>query len=79
MFAYLMELEGISTEDLQSKNNFKVDFSSAAILYWAFSSVIIDRNRNRPFNLIQNKVGYCSCFAKGLKLEKFLWNSFDGK
>jgi hypothetical protein len=43
--------------NLQSKNNLKVDFSSAAIFYWPFSSVI-DRNRNRPFNLIQNKVGY---------------------
>jgi hypothetical protein len=42
---------------MQAKNNFKVDFSSAAIVYWPFSSVI-DRNRNRPFNLIQNKVGY---------------------
>jgi hypothetical protein len=48
--------------NLQSKNNFKVDFSSAAIFYSPFSSVI-DRNRNRPFNLIQNKVGYRSCFA----------------
>jgi hypothetical protein len=45
---------------LQSKNNCKVDCSSAAIFYWPFSSVI-DRNRNRPFNLIQNKVGYRSC------------------
>ena len=35
--------------------------------YWEFSSVI-DRNRNRPFNLIQNKVGYRSCFATGVKL-----------
>ena len=64
--------------NLQSKNNFKVDFSTAAIFYWAFSSVI-DRNRNRPFNLIQNKVGYRSCFATGVKLELFLWNSFDVK
>jgi hypothetical protein len=40
--------------------------------YWQFSSVI-DRNRNRPFNLIQNKVGYRSCFATGVKLEQFLW------
>jgi hypothetical protein len=64
--------------NLQSKNNFKVDFSSAAIFYWPFSSVI-DRNRNRPFNLIQNKVGYRSCFATGVKLEQFLWNSFDVK
>ena len=24
-------------------------------------SSVIDRNRNRPFNLIQNKVGYLSC------------------
>jgi hypothetical protein len=39
----------------------------------------IDRNRNWPFNLIQNKVGYRSCFATGVKLEKFLWNSFDEK
>ena len=61
-----------------SKNNFKVDFSSAAIFYWPFSSVI-DRNRNPPFNLIQNKVGYRSCFATGVKLEQFLWNSFDVK
>jgi hypothetical protein len=61
--------------NLQSKNNFKVDFASAAISYWPFSFVI-DRNRNRPFNLIQNKVGYCSCFATGVKLEQFLWNSF---
>ena len=30
--------------NLQSKNNVKVDFSSAAIFYWPFSSVI-DRNR----------------------------------
>ena len=30
--------------NMQSKNN----FSSAAIFYWPFSSVI-DRNRNRPF------------------------------
>ena len=57
---------------------FKVDFSSAAIFYWPFSSVI-DRNRNRPFNLIQNKVGYRSCFATGVKLEQFSWNSFDVK
>ena len=64
--------------NLQSKNNFKVDFSSATIFYWPFSS-IIDRNRNRPFNLIQNKVGYRSCFATGVKLEQFLWNSFDSK
>jgi hypothetical protein len=46
------------------------------IFYWPFSSVI-DRNRNRPFNLIQNNVGYRSCFATGVKLEQFLWNSFD--
>ena len=39
--------------NLQSKNYFKVDFSSAAIFYWPFSSVI-DINRNRTFNLIQN-------------------------
>ena len=64
--------------NLQSKNNVKVDFSSAAIFYWPFSSVI-DRNRNRPFNLIQNKVGYRSCLATGVKLEQFLWNSFDVK
>ena len=38
-----------------------------------------DRNRNRPFNLIQNKVGYRSCFATGVNLEQFLWNSFDVK
>jgi hypothetical protein len=31
-------------------------------LSWPFSSVI-DRNRNRPFNFIQNKVGSRSCFA----------------
>jgi hypothetical protein len=54
--------------NLQSKNNIKVDFSSAAIFYWPFSSVI-DRNRNRPFNLIQNKVGYRSCFATRVKLK----------
>jgi hypothetical protein len=54
------------------------DFSSAAIFYWPFSSVI-NRNRNRPFNLIQNKVGYRSCFATGVKLEQFSWNSFDVK
>jgi hypothetical protein len=41
-------------------------FWSAAIFYWPFSSVI-DRNRNRPFNLIQNKVGHRSCFATGVK------------
>jgi hypothetical protein len=64
--------------NLQSKNNFKVDFSSVAIFYWPFSSVI-ERNRNRPFNLIQNKVGYRSCFATGIKLEQLLWNSFDVK
>ena len=64
--------------NLQSKNNFKVDFSSAAIFNWPFSSVI-DRNRNRPFNLIQNKVGYRSCFATGVKLEKNFGNSFDVK
>jgi hypothetical protein len=64
--------------NLQSKNNFKVDFSSAAILHWPFSSVI-DRNRNQPFNLIQNKVGYRSCLATGVKLEQFLWNSVDVK
>ena len=57
---------------------FKVDFSSAAILYWPFSSVI-NRNRNRSFNLIQNKVSYRSCFATGVKLEQFSWNSFDVK
>jgi hypothetical protein len=51
--------------NLQSKNNFKVDFSSAAILHWSISSVI-DRNRNRPFNLIQNKIGYRSCLATGV-------------
>ena len=62
----------------QSKNNVKVDFSSAAILHWSISSVI-DRNRNRPFNLIQNKIGYRSCLATGVKLEQFLWNSFDVK
>ena len=56
----------------------KIILRSAAIFYWPFSSVI-DRNRNRPFNLIQNKVGYCSCFATGVKLEQFLWNSFDVK
>jgi hypothetical protein len=61
--------------NLQLKNNFKVDFSSAAIFYWPFSSVI-DRNRNWPFNLIQNKVGYRSCFVTKVKLEQFLWNSF---
>jgi hypothetical protein len=61
---------------LQLKNSFKVNFSSAAIFYWPFSSVI-DRNRNRPFNLIQNKVGYRSGFATGVKLEQFLWNSFS--
>ena len=61
--------------NLQSKNNFKVDFLSAAIFYWPFSSVI-DRNRNQPFNLIQNKVGYRSCFAMGvLTLNKF-WRWF---
>jgi hypothetical protein len=54
------------------------NFSSAAIFYWPFSFVI-DRNRNRPFNLIQNKVGYRSCFATGVKLEQFLWSSFDVK
>jgi hypothetical protein len=43
-----------------------------------FSSAI-DRNRNRPFNLIKNKVGYRSCFATGVNLEQFLWNSFDVK
>ena len=64
--------------NLQLKNNFKVDFSSAAIFYWPFWSVI-DRNRNRPFNLIQNKVGYRSCFATWVKLEKNLWISFDIK
>ena len=64
--------------NLQSKNNFKVDFSSAATFYWPFSSVI-DINRNRPFNLIQIKVGYRSCFATGVKLEQFSWNSFDVK
>ena len=40
--------------------------------YWQFSSVI-DRNRNRPFHLIQNKVGYRSCFATGVKLGTILW------
>jgi hypothetical protein len=55
---------------MHSKNNFKVDFWSTAIFYWPFSSVI-DRDRNRPFNLIQNKVGYRSCFATGVKLEHF--------
>jgi hypothetical protein len=40
--------------------------------YWEFSSVI-DRNRNRPFHLIQNKVGYRSCFATGVKLGTILW------
>ena len=39
--------------NLQSKNNCKVDFSSPAIFYWPFSSVI-DRNRNRP--LISSKI-----------------------
>ena len=34
---------------------------------------VIDRNRNRSFNLIQNKVGYRSCFATEVKLEQFLW------
>jgi hypothetical protein len=33
----------------------------------------------RPFNLIQNKVGYRNCFATGAKLEQCLWNSFDVK
>jgi hypothetical protein len=61
--------------NLQSKNNFKVDFSSAAIFYWPFSSVI-DRNRNRSFNLIQNKVGYCSCFAMGVKLGTIFMKQF---
>ena len=65
-------------EICNKKNNFKVDFSSAAIFYWPFSSVI-NRNRNRPFNLIQNIIGYRSCFATGVKLEQFLWNSFDVK
>ena len=61
--------------NLQSKNNFKVDFSSAAIFFLPFSSVI-DRNRNQPFNLIQNKVCYRSCFAMGvLTLNKF-WRWF---
>ena len=64
--------------NLQSKNNITVDFSSAAIFYWPFSSVI-DRKRNRSFKLIQNKVGYRSCFATGVKLEQFSWNSFDVK
>jgi hypothetical protein len=41
--------------------------------------IVINRNRNRPFNLIQNKVGYRSCFATGVKLEQFSWNSFDVK
>jgi hypothetical protein len=53
--------------NLQSKSNFKIDFSWAEIFYWPFSSVI-DRNRNRPFNLIQSKVSYRSCFATGVKL-----------
>jgi hypothetical protein len=44
-----------------------------------YAVAVIDRNRNRPFNLIQNKVGYRSCFATGVKLEQFLWNSFDVK
>jgi hypothetical protein len=35
-------------------------------------SSVIDRNRNRSFNLIQNKVGYRSCFATGVKLEQVL-------
>jgi hypothetical protein len=41
--------------------------------------IVINRNRNRPFNLNQNKVGYRSCFATGVKLEQFSWNSFDVK
>jgi hypothetical protein len=61
--------------NLQSKNNFKVDFSSAAIFYWPFSSVI-DRNRNRSFNLIQNKVGNRSCFATGVKLGTIFMKQF---
>jgi hypothetical protein len=32
----------------------------------------IKNNRNRSVNLIQNKVGYRSCFATGVKLEQFL-------
>jgi hypothetical protein len=35
-------------------------------------SSVIDRNRNRSFNLIQNKVDYRSCFATGVKLEQVL-------
>ena len=61
--------------NLQSKNNIKVDFSSAAIFYWPFSS-IIDRNRNRPFNLVQNKVGYHSCFAYGSKIWTIFMKQF---
>ena len=47
------------------------------LVYRPFSSVI-NRNRNQPFNLIQNKVGYRRCFATGVKLEQFLWKGFDG-
>jgi hypothetical protein len=36
-----------------------------------------EKNPKLPFNLIQNKVGYRSCFATGVKLEQFLWKSFD--
>ena len=36
-----------------------------------------DRNRNRPFNLIQNKVGYRSCFATGVNLEQFFMKQFQ--
>ena len=43
--------------------------------YWQFSSVI-DRNRNRPFHLIQNKVGYRSCFATGVKLGTIFMKQF---
>ena len=77
-FIFVLVPECGEYEICNQKIIFKVDFSSAAIFYWPFSSVI-DRNRNRPFNLIQNKVGYCSCFATGVKLEQFLWNSFDVK
>ena len=31
----------------------------------------LTKSRNRPFNLIQNKVGDRSCFATGVKLEQF--------
>ena len=75
---FLCWYPSVESMKYEIKNNCKVDFSSAAIFYWPFSSVI-DRNRNRPFNLLQNKVGYRSCFATGAKLEQFLWNSFDVK